>query len=1078
MKNTYETDGLSREKRSELAATDLPLQVLEDNLPVLLKRVLRKSNQFSAFYKYQPLIVLLEIERIDTNSLRDTFHSLKEEKDRIAYIRALLLIIEGWRLRLNSASLYGSQVQLLSDLNEQIELNLASWFPAFASIYKVAFEPGEMGVIWYPCTAKKESDVPSKRFSRRFFYYLLASISILQTKKNAYKEEICSMGTMDPSLAVLIAFLKNQGEIISRFNQLWRQLPLYYYNEILKVRPRVGKTGKTWITFCTDQVTHISVEKILFITVEKNKVCHPEASLGFATALSQITIPENKKETLTIGVELKSDVLLMYEGKRKVTLSFTFEADSLAYLKRLVAELSLKEGISEEEARYKMTHETFSIEISTTEGWLPVHTLAVRPNKAEKLKFEFTLNTDFPAVVPLGGETKPAVRITLCPGAWLFAYSWAKRVRVSHIHIKADVSGVKEMSIYNELGMIDTNQPFSPFGNQGQKGMWMAFGNYEMTRKKVRKVALDFHWQHIPNCAGGLEQYYKEYRQDITNRSFQVKTQYLRNNEWKATQGDEFHYLFRTHSQTEPPRVDEALSENSRISFELPETDRQGKCRVDDFIFGQLHFGFYRLILSSPEMGFGEKEYRRIFAETMIKNSRQRKKMPLPEEPVSPLMDGPRLSYEAEEECHFSIGQSSGIDIVYIRPLSDRVELSPVLSSPIPFVEGSTDEGNLMIGLAGVIGENIISLYIESEPLQKETVCANVPVVHWYYKDVSSWVQIKSADVLVDDTGSLRYSGVVKFQLPVPVSSEMLDSDGLFWVCLAVQDHLIHCAMIRNVYSNIAEVDISQEKGVTVSIPGLTSYWRVGTIRDCCPCEDNREMSIRISERISHRNRALLPRDYEELVLQEFPKVAKVKCLVSVDVFQSRKNGVVTLVIINERQGDEWPLCDEKLLCDVECFIKKKISPFVHINVVNPKYEEVTVFCGISIKKGYSAGTIITEVLGKIRSCIAPWADTDKPPCIGYSFSVRDLQGIISDTKGLNHIHGIKLIHQMSDGSGELFTNENISNKTEECIVRPSEPRAILVPAISQYVIVCTQEQWRDSIEYGDLEIEQTFVIS
>ena len=68
---------------------------------------------------------------------------------------------------------------------------------------------------------------------------------------------------------------------------------------------------------------------------------------------------------------------------------------------------------------------------------------------------------------------------------------------------------------------------------------------------------------------------------------------------------------------------------------------------------------------------------------------------------------------------------------------------------------------------------------------------------------------------------------------------------------------------------------------------------------------DAGDICLRLSDRIAHRNRALLPADYERLVLQHFPQVVKVKCLPGLDTKKRNRSGVVTLVIVPRQEGGD-----------------------------------------------------------------------------------------------------------------------------------------------------------------------------
>lgn len=123
----------------------------------------------------------------------------------------------------------------------------------------------------------------------------------------------------------------------------------------------------------------------------------------------------------------------------------------------------------------------------------------------------------------------------------------------------------------------------------------------------------------------------------------------------------------------------------------------------------------------------------------------------------------------------------------------------------------------------------------------------------------------------------------------------MLDINGDFWLSAKVSCHTQNCSSIRNVYLNPvkARLEIPEEMEALIgeeleSFTGLVSFEK--SMRDLriftrsYPLkEDVRRKRQRIcgpiTQEMSHRNRAVLPRNYEQITLAQFPEVEKVLCL-------------------------------------------------------------------------------------------------------------------------------------------------------------------------------------------------------
>lgn len=1105
MRNIFETDGLSREKRLEKALAPVVLPVLEERFPVLLSHALRRSS-FASAYQFQSLVVLLEIELFDADEAENKFPDFSTEEGCVTAIHTLVMQLDNWCGRLEYACLGGDANALLKDLFGQISINISPMFIAFYKRYK-EYLPERPSRKWFSTKRKNTEEYDAEDFPRRFYLLLLASIRLLQSKKEMYREEIYSAGNMDPSLALLVAFLHNYKEIVASFNKRWQSLPMFYLRDILKVSGRKGTAGTTWISFESSpagagtvlrkgsywaagkdepvagykllsdiRLTRMAVAGMNMVLVERNRERYPEAALGYVTAVMQSALPQAVYTPVPIGFCLHSSMLALGEGKREVNILFRFTSESLKTLEEAIAQVSQVQEISRDEALFKVFHDAFRLWISTAGGGQMIENFHIRLQAGEGLLLTFRLNENFPAVAPLENEDLPSLRLLINSSAWLFPYSWVRRMFVKSIKIKVAVQGVRNIQVYNDLGQVDVRQAFYPFGVAAEKGAWLAFGCYEMACKPVNTVNLTFNWQHLPGCNGGLKEYYRTYDKEIDNCSFRGRIDQLRNRGWKPLPEVEPVYLFRTSSGPVPLKED-PLVEHTDISFEVADHAILPYHKSARFQFGDIRSGLYRLVLTDPDMGFGGGEYRRLFADVMIYNSRARHKKPLPEAPMSLLMDAPLLGYTAEDECFFSVGSVSDIRFSYIRPLSDSISLLPDTSRPVALVEGPEDEGNLMIGITGAVGENLISMYIRFDLLQREIDHAFLPRTDWYYKDTLRWVQIDSVNVVRDDTDGLMHSGAVILQLPFCITREMTDANGVFWICVAIHSHLCNTSTLRSISLNVAQAEAVMTEGTKLSIPGLIAYDRVAPLTGERPEEKEAELRTRMSERIAARNRLLLPREYEQRVLQEFPEIARVKCFPGVDAKRLNRNTVVTLAVIHSRKDNEYPLCTDELLCRIENRFRQFASPFVNIDLINPVYEEVTVFCGISLKSGEAAGTAIQKVYEGLEACIAPWNKDGDDPVFGHEFSLRDMQSRIKEGGRVTAVHGMKLLQVITWGDGQFSLREYISAGGEGQVIKPSVPWAILVPASRHYVKVMAESEWRKEIEFGDLEVEHTFVI-
>ena len=139
------------------------------------------------------------------------------------------------------------------------------------------------------------------------------------------------------------------------------------------------------------------------------------------------------------------------------------------------------------------------------------------------------------------------------------------------------------------------------------------------------------------------------------------------------------------------------------------------------------------------------------------------------------------------------------------------------------------------------------------------------------------------------------------------------------------------------------------------SMPGLTDIYQIIPAKGGRLPETPEDMRLQITQEMSHRNRAVLPRDYEQITLAQFPEVEKVLCLPGIDSKAQNRSPIVTLVVMQKEKDKKiLPLCEHRLLMRIEDYIGDKTSPFITVDAITPVYEEVTVCCNLRIKPGYT----------------------------------------------------------------------------------------------------------------------------
>ncbi len=196
------------------------------------------------------------------------------------------------------------------------------------------------------------------------------------------------------------------------------------------------------------------------------------------------------------------------------------------------------------------------------------------------------------------------------------------------------------------------------------------------------------------------------------------------------------------------------------------------------------------------------------------------------------------------------------------------------------------------------------------------------------------------------------------------------------------------------------------------------------------------EYYTRVSERLRHKGRAINAWDYEHLVLDRFPSIYKVKCIPHTDpnclcrhVTSNADNriarrqagaiaagraevlldnafrqlagnreeehvntaccgpqvapGHVLLVPVANLKNRNavnplQPKTSRRTLLEIEAYLQKKVSPFVHVHAKNPVYEEIIVAFRVKFYEGFDIGFYLKKLNEEIVHFLTPWAFDDK----------------------------------------------------------------------------------------------------
>lgn len=956
------------------------------------------------------MTVLIEIVCKNTDEYKDTFVKSRGTMDQKLYTRNLREKIHDWTHRLDTflrtRSLEGSVVHQDSSIRaaQSIRQHLADAVQ------------GKVGDKFQPGRSLNPTHQP--------FYQMLQAIKNIKQQSEDYIRMIEDSGKIDPSLALLLVYIRNYCHVAGKFNDTLLSLPRTYHDDILRVRQRpiepdytylvvqpkdegftlyentpflAGNIGGQDVYYHTQSPQYLTGGKLtractVFLRQhpsEKNRLYTQEIDFANPSDCTVLFDPSRPTDA-PCGWMLESHMFLLEEGKRHVTVSFRLTAPSVSLL-----------------AQHRPTEAdlsgAFTLRASYAEGWmnyLPSVTLT-EADGSTHLTFQFTIiEAEYP-LSPCQEEihhtatTYPCLQILArnenCP------YDWAHHLSFDRIGIDVHVEGIRHFNLYNELGEIDSAQAFYPFGTQAERGTWFMFSHNETNKKTLRELSLKGTWNKLPSTTDGYTGIYRNYTQEppLTNESFIIKTEYQQNEKWYPCP-DTLLPLFSTHEEGTP-------SETATIPFRM--TDDHGLPIAEQPYLPNTAYQrgtnlLFRVTLHAPAIGFGMDEYRRLFAEVMIYNSSRKEKeqKEIPASPTVPLLSDVELSYKASWNSDDPAANPARLQRIADYNEYEECPLPPT-SASYPFVEDLRNEHNLYLQFTGLRTDRKLSMYVDLSYICQDmflsdgSFTSEAPYLELDYRKDGQWFPLKPEYLLLEATCGLTQNGFIELSIP-----QELRNTPYLWLRARLQGHTGQYPAIRHLFLNCLKVVANGGDGAPLPAETIQKMQiedpRVASILQPLPgfggrpAEAVADVSIRQSARIAHRNRAVTPKDYERMVLEQFPDLLKVHCLSNM----CTEERDVYVVVFSYTEGNPYPTTPAWRLAEIRNWLSTRISPFVSLKVCNPCYRKVDIVCKAILQDdAEDEGEIRRRMTTQIREYFALWLLTGQLPELGKTYSYKEL---------------------------------------------------------------------------------------
>ncbi|MEB3282326.1 MAG: hypothetical protein VKK42_25745 [Lyngbya sp.] len=702
------------------------------------------------------------------------------------------------------------------------------------------------------------------------------------------------------------------------------------------------------------------------------------------------------------------------------------------------------------------------------------------------LQFQLTLNSNFYPIWPLIPDKSnfviatpyPAVKILLKEVSSennnqekLLYYEQFKSVRLEKVNIQVKVEGVQDIKLRNDNSILSTKTPFQPFGNSPKAGSGFYFTNKEISQKKLDSLAIKIEWMGLPQ---DFRTHYQAYYSTgvipnaIANNSFKASLKLFNNRSWVNIETEKPLFSQENNTLSNPIHLNYKNFNVPGYSLETSNVETDS-----DDPFEQSRY--FKLELESPD--FGQDLYPIVLNKVALATDDKRNLTVYP--PYTPEVKAISLDYTASVEIDLKDPSNKHLSQIFqLHPFGyvDIQTLNQYNSTDKQYylLPQYEEEGSLYIGIRNLQPPQNLSILFQMIGGSGNGELTQ-PQVHWSYLSGNSWQIFQETEIISDSTNGLLDAGIIRLSIPNKATSQHhLLPGGLHWIRATVKENIDAISDTLDIKPQaVSATFVNQEnaadhfskplaadsiKGFVTRNPAIKTVQQFYTSFGGKPKEDNRTFTMRVSERLRHKQRAITAWDYERLVLEKFLQIYKVKCITSAAGNDNPSAAKVTVVVIPDISNTApfFPLEPKAplyLLKEIEAYLQKYTSPFVKIIVKNPNYERIKYRVGIRFRGGYEQGYYLNQLNQDIKRFLSPWAYEEQADIpFGSSIHSSSVIHFIEKRPYVDYVANLKLIEQVGIKTGSQGKSDTSYRVNQSNLAQVQHPDSILVSA-SEHII-------------------------
>ncbi len=709
--------------------------------------------------------------------------------------------------------------------------------------------------------------------------------------------ETYNEGEINPQLALFISFLKLLNLSKKRFNEITKRHLDFYYKEVLQLKNKEAQADNVYLIFelaknATTQLLQKEtlvnggkdsegnkrnyglVEEIVInkATIAAIKSTYIDSKGWYASPIANSgdgeggAIENDKNSWLPFGDATRSlakkgfsiaaPSLKLTEGPRNIDLKITFDNFNSEFRNRndlqgilKVEHTGEKEwvDITEKLLKIETDNNTLTLKLSLDESADTIENYNKEIHKGNYQTEHPLLRIIFDAEVQ-----KKALSFKF--------YKQLVSRTLKNITLNTTATYSSKIELSNDLGKINLDNPFYPFGPQAKKNAKLKIGAKEWVGKRISDVKLALKWKDVPE---NLENHYEHYKQELVNFNTTVKTVITNSNF-----GNYNSLVTGTYGQNRFT-VDLGYIENDRTIITTNQSNSQTAAQggFSQKEISQRLFSFDRIkdfaLLEerlntdaisnfvqndskeeiTNEQLFSNTEYKEFksflpsgtpytlkptddyFIQLSLKNNFLHNayakiytylalnKLSLPNEAYTPFVEKIKVTITTEEIISSS---QNTVTLFHEHPFG--TSKTDANSSNFKIVPNPETGGHLFIGFDKTEEDQNVQVLFQIEEgsenpdsitnqktLENTTFKTGAKEIIWQYLKKDKWQNLKPNFLLKDETDNFLKTGLVKFTIPKESKNNNLFAEDYFWLQAKIANKFDSVSKIVHIHAQAVD---------------------------------------------------------------------------------------------------------------------------------------------------------------------------------------------------------------------------------------------------------------------------------